>query len=227
MYHAIIIEDDPMVASISKQYVELNKHLKVTGIFSNGQEAFNYLQTHTPDLAILDVYMPIMDGLELLTEIRKIHKQLDVIMVTAATDAEHVKQLISLGVIDYLVKPFEYLRFNHALARFMEHQELLNQDNFSQKQLDSLFEASSVHMSDRQEVLEKGLQEKTLKTILNYLKQHCMEYLTSEKIAEEVHLSRVTVRRYMNYLLDKKEVVSDIDYTTGGRPSIIYRKIKN
>ncbi|WP_077611708.1 response regulator [Clostridium sp. Marseille-P2415] len=224
MYNVIIIEDDPMVASINRQYVELNKYLKVAGHFSNGQEALEYLHDHSADLAILDVYMPVMDGVELLTEIRKLQKQTDVIMVTAASDAAHVKQLLSLGVIDYLVKPFEYVRFNHALARFMEHQELLNQENFSQQQLDSLFE-SPAFSSPQQDVLRKGLQEKTLDTILNYMKLHRLEALTSEKIAEEVHLSRVTVRRYMNYLLDKKEIMSDIDYTTGGRPSIIYRYV--
>ncbi len=226
MYQVIIIEDDPMVASISRQYVELNNYLKVSGLFSNGQEALLYLQTHSADLAILDVYMPVMDGLELLTEIRKLNKQLDVIMVTAANDAAHVKNLLSLGIIDYLVKPFEYVRFNQALARFIEHRELLNQENFSQQQLDFLFESPAA-LSSHPDVLRKGLQEKTLETILNYVKQHKMEALTSEKVAEEVHLSRVTVRRYMNYLLDKKEIVSDIDYTTGGRPSIIYRYVKN
>lgn len=225
MYQVIIIEDDPMVASINRQYVELNRYLKVTGQFSNGKDALNYLKDHTADLAIMDVYMPVMGGVELLTEIRKLQKHIDVIMVTAATDASHVKKLLGLGVIDYLVKPFEYVRFNHALARFMEHQELLKQETFSQEQLDCLFEVTSGTAS-QQEVLRKGLQEKTLDTILSYMKEHPKDSLTSETIAEEVHLSRVTVRRYMNYLLDKKQIVSDIDYSTGGRPSIIYRYVK-
>jgi CitB family two-component system response regulator MalR/two-component system response regulator DctR len=225
MYQVIIIEDDPMVASINRQYVELNKYLKVTGQFSNGKDALNHLKDHTADLAIMDVYMPVMGGVELLTEMRKLQKHIDVIMVTAATDASHVKKLLGLGVIDYLVKPFEYVRFNHALARFMEHQELLKQETFSQEQLDSLFEFSAGSAS-QQEVLRKGLQEKTLDTILCYMREHPTDALTSETVAEEVHLSRVTVRRYMNYLLDKKQIVSDIDYTTGGRPSIIYRYVK-
>ena len=225
MYQVIIIEDDPMVASINRQYVELNKYLKVTGQFSNGKDALNYLKDHTADLAIMDVYMPVMGGVELLTEIRKLHKLIDVIMVTAATDASHVKKLLGLGVIDYLVKPFEYIRFNHALARFMEHQELLKQETFSQEQLDSLFEVSAGTAS-QQEVLRKGLQEKTLDTILSFMREHPADSFSSETVAEEVHLSRVTVRRYMNYLLDKKQIVSDIDYTTGGRPSIIYRYVK-
>lgn len=225
MYQVIIIEDDPMVASINKNYVELNKYLHVAGIFSNGQDALHYLESHPADLAIMDVYMPMMDGAELLHELRKRNHTLDVIMVTAANDTAHIRQLYSLGIIDYLVKPFEYVRFNHALAKFIEHRELLNRQNLSQQQLDALFESPPAATSGA-EPLNKGLQEKTLTMILNFMKEHRSEPLTSKKIAEEVNLSRVTIRRYMDYLLEKKEIISDIDYTTGGRPSIIYRYIK-
>lgn len=226
MYQVIIIEDDPMVASINRTYVELNRNLKVAGVFSNGQDALAYLEKNPADLAIMDFYMPIMNGLELLREIRKRNKTLDIIMVTAANDAVHIKQLLSLGIIDYLVKPFEYVRFNHALAKFIEHQELLKQQNFSQQQLDALLDLSPASMSDVSEELNKGLQDATLKMILNFMKEHGQESLTSKQIAEETHLSRVTIRRYMDYLVEKQKIVKDIDYTTGGRPSIIYRYMK-
>ena len=68
----------------------------------------------------------------------------------------------------------------------------------------------------------KGLQSKTLDSIRAYLNRHIGEGLTSEQIADEVGLSRVTIRRYMNYLIELKEVSSDVDYNTGGRPSSIY-----
>lgn len=226
MYQVIIIEDDPMVASINRTYVELNRNLKVAGVFSNGQDALAYLEKNPADLAIMDFYMPIMNGLELLREIRKRNKTLDIIMVTAANDAVHIKQLLSLGIIDYLVKPFEYVRFNHALAKFIEHQELLKQQNFSQQQLDALLDLSPASTSDVSEELNKGLQDATLKIILNFMKEHGQESLTSKQIAEETHLSRVTIRRYMDYLVEKQKIVKDINYTTGGRPSIIYRYMK-
>ncbi|TCK89130.1 CitB family two-component system response regulator MalR/two-component system response regulator DctR [Natranaerovirga hydrolytica] len=225
MYKVIIIEDDPMVASINKQYVEVNPLLKVVHHFSNGHEALAYLKDHTADLAIMDVYMPVMDGMDLLKEIRKTQKEIDVIMVTAANDSTHIQHFLHLGVIDYLIKPFEYKRFNHALQRFMEHRKRLSQEIFSQQQLDSLLDCPIGHTLE-QEALSKGLQEKTLATILSYMKQHSGEPLTSEKIADQVGLSRVTVRRYMNYLVDKKQIISDIDYTTGGRPSIIYKHLR-
>lgn len=139
MYQTIIIEDDPIVASINRHFVELNKDMEVCGCFSNGQDALNYLEGHSVDLAITELYMPKMDGMELLREIRRQEKDLDVIVVSSANDVKHVKKFLSLGIIDYLIKPFEYTRFNHALEKFTKSQELLKPRNFSQSQLDKLF----------------------------------------------------------------------------------------
>ena len=62
MYHVIIIEDDPMVASINKQYVEVTPEFRVDRIFKNGSEALPYLKTNPTDLIILDYYTPVMNG---------------------------------------------------------------------------------------------------------------------------------------------------------------------
>lgn len=51
-YKVIIIEDDPMVASINKQYVQRNSQLELAGIFSNGADGLKYLQDHTADLIL-------------------------------------------------------------------------------------------------------------------------------------------------------------------------------
>lgn len=223
-YKVMIVEDDPMVASINKQYVERNRQLELVGIFSNGSDGLKYLENHQVDLIILDMYMPLMDGQEFLNKLRASGNPVDVIMVTAACDIESIRSLLSYGLVDYLVKPFEYSRFATALNKFIQKQDLMehNQD-LSQKKLDEFLSYTSFTRSNEKEVLPaKGLQSKTLDSIRSYLGQHIGEGLTSEQIADEVGLSRVTVRRYMNYLIELKEVSSDVDYNTGGRPSIIY-----
>ena len=73
-------------------------------------------------------------------------------------------------------------------------------------------------------VLEKGLQEQTLERIRTYLEEHKGTLMSSNEIASEVNLSRITVRRYMSYLVENREIISQIDYSTGGRPSIKYTK---
>ena len=54
MYHVIIIEDDPMVASINKQYIEVSTNFRVEHLFKNGAEALPYIKTNPVDLVILD-----------------------------------------------------------------------------------------------------------------------------------------------------------------------------
>ena len=72
----------------------------------------------------------------------------------------------------------------------------------------------------------KRQQEQTLETVRQYMRENPDKEFTSEEIAEQVHLSRVTIRRYVNYMLETHEIASDIDYRTGGRPSIKYRYIR-
>ena len=110
MYQVIIVEDDPMVAEIDKQYVEHNSKMAIAGIFQNGQEALDFVRTHPVDLIMLDYYMPVMDGRTFLVKLRAEGILADVIMVTAASEARHVSELYSYGVSDYLIKPFDYNR---------------------------------------------------------------------------------------------------------------------
>ena len=63
MYHVMIIEDDPMVASINRQYVEATPSFQTDRVFKSGTEALEYLKDHTTDLIILDYYTPLMNGI--------------------------------------------------------------------------------------------------------------------------------------------------------------------
>lgn len=223
MYSVIIIEDDPMVAAINLKYTQMNSNLEVIGQFTNGREALEFLETHDADLAIVDLYMPIMNGLEFMQELRNRKHPIDIIVVTAANDTEHIRQLLSLGVIEYLIKPYEYDRFNQALSTFLEYKEnLSSEQHLTQHQLDQLLRRNNTELNTA-EALGKGLQQKTLDLIMNYMKQHAGEGLTSEILSNDTNLSRVTIRRYMNYLIEKELITSEIDYSTGGRPSIIYQ----
>ena len=65
----------------------------------------------------------------------------------------------------------------------------------------------------------------TLEIICSFLREHKSEKLSIEDIAKNVSLSRVTLRRYMNYLIDKNSVIGGVDYSTGGRPSAVYTYI--
>ena len=228
MYQVMIVEDDPMVASINCQYVNMDSRFHVAGVFKNGEEGIDYIRLGGPaDLVILDYYMPVMDGMEFLNALRNLGgagKGPEVIMVTAANGAEMVHRLMGNGILDYLVKPFEYARFQQALRHFADYRELMKDGCglLGQKEIDLALRGRSPAGSEAAP-LEKGLQAHTLETIRQCMKADREHFFTSEEIAEQVHLSRVTVRRYMNHMLEAREIVSQVNYQTGGRPSIRYR----
>ena len=225
MYKVMIVEDDPMVASINQQYLERNQNLKIVGQFRNGQEALEYLENNGADLAVADYYMPIMDGLEFVRKCHEKNIKTDVIIVTAANTAQDISEFLQLGIVDYLVKPFTYERFQKAIDKYLYRKNLAKQDKtLDQAEIDKLLSQDQNIRPAEKVVLEKGLQEQTLERIRTYLEEHKGTLMSSNEIASEVNLSRITVRRYMNYLVENREIISQIDYLTGGRPSIKYTK---
>lgn len=223
MYSVIIVEDDPMVASINRQYVELEPSFSVKQSFKSGQDALSWLSREEADLIILDYYMPLMTGKEFIDRLHSMGKAPSVIMVTSASDSAIVQELLSRGVLDYLVKPFERSRFRQALSRFAQTRSCLDgSPELNQAEIDRLLSHMQPSSPSFQTELAKGLSETTLNLIRNFLQNRPGEFFSSEQIAEQVCLSRITIRRYVNYMLEMGEIISSVDYQTGGRPSIKY-----
>ena len=223
MYRTIIVEDDPMVAAINTSYLGKIAQFRLDRQFSNGKEALSYLETHDADLAIVDYYMPEMDGLEFVRECRARGYKINIIMITAANKMQDFAEFMSLGVLDYIIKPFSQERFLQALNHFIDYASQTSDTTrtLSQEEIDAL---ASGTQEEGQAPLDtvKGIQPQTLDSIMKCLKEHRGTYLTNNEIASMLNLSRITVRRYMNHLVDMHLVISKMDYTTGGRPSIQY-----
>lgn len=217
MFDAVIVEDDRMVAMLHRRFLEQDGRFRVAAEFASGKTALTWLLTHRADLVVLDVYMPVMTGVELLRELRAHGLGVDVIMVTAANDAQTLAELLRLGVADYLVKPFTFRRMRQALDTFCRKREsLAGAETVNQEDIDRLLRAPEP------EPVPKGLQEATLRRIRTLLSD-APETCTSEALSERAGLSVVTVRRYLNYLLETGEAESAVNYNTGGRPSMVYR----
>ncbi|MBS4959525.1 MAG: response regulator [Clostridiales bacterium] len=224
MYRVIIVEDEPEIAKVTKNYIEKNADFKVKAIFSNGAEALNYIWLNTVDLIILDLYMPKMNGKEFLYRLRKENIAVDVIVVTAANDASNIRDVLPFGIIDYLLKPFEQVRFSETLLKYTQRREVMTTSNkLNQEAIDSMLLFNSVEDSaDTEKLMDKGLQKKTYERIRAFMMESEGKNYTAECLSDEIGLSKVTIRRYMNYMIDAHEVASEVDYKTGGRPSIVY-----
>lgn len=221
MYKVLIVEDDPMVAMINEQYIGRNKKFSVVGKCKDGKSVMEFLENNEVDLLILDVFMPQVDGFETLRRIRKQQISVDAIMVTAANDRESLEEALHLGVVDYLVKPFTFDRFQVALEKFIAQNDALKElGTLNQKNIDFIIDNSRKKSED---IHPKGIQEKTLLLIMEHLKENKSQWLTGDNIAEKTSLTGVTVRRYMHYLIESGKVVGEMNYETGGRPCMLYR----
>ena len=228
MYKALIVEDDPMVAMINEQYVSKNKNFIVVRTCRNGQEALDFLMSSDGkdvDLVIMDVFMPYLNGIETLKKIREEKIKCEVIMVTAANDPSTLEETMHLGVLDFLIKPFAYERFQVALEKFMNNAEAFRgaTQTIDQSYVDSLISNNGNTHTSNETNLPKGIQQKTLELITDYMKEKT-GWVNGEQIAEDVGLSSVTVRHYMTYLMEIKKIHGEINYETGGRPSMLYKR---
>ena len=221
MYKVLIVEDDPMVAMINEQYIKRNKNFEIVGKCSDGASALDFLESGAVDLLILDVFMPKMDGFETLRKIRNKQITVEAIMVTAANDRDSLEEALHLGIVDYLVKPFTFDRFQMALEKYIAQNNALKDiDTLNQTSIDPIIDNSRKKSED---LFPKGIQERTLQLIMEYLNGNKNEWFTGDDIAAKVGLTGVTVRRYMNYLAESGRVVGEMNYETGGRPCMRYK----
>lgn len=216
----LLIEDDPMVREVNRMFIEKVDGFVVKGVASSGDEGKQKIVELNPNLVLLDVFMPEMNGLELIQQLRQEQLDVDVIAITAANDTKTVKSFLHHGVIDYIVKPFTFERLEKALKQYKEvHWQLRQVEQFSQEKLDELFSSNTLK---EQLDLPKGLHEQTLNQIFEYL-QGMESAKSAEEIGAEVGLARVTVRRYLNYLETIGKVKMELTYGTIGRPIQMYR----
>jgi len=219
MFKVVVIEDDYMISMLNRSFTERDKRFQVLREFSSGRVALPWVLSHPVDLIILDVYMPLMNGAEFLKELRAAGSQVDVIVVTAAHETQMLNELLKMGIVDYLIKPFLAQRFQQALDGYCQQRAALEgKERVCQSDVDKL-----LHTSPLKQAVPKGLQEKTLEKICSELSK---EEQTCELIAGKTGLSVVTARRYLNFMLESKEVVSRIKYDTGGRPSVVYWNVE-
>jgi YesN/AraC family two-component response regulator len=112
--------------------------VEVVAIASNGVQAVQLAAEHHPDLVLLDINMPEMDGLTAYREITKIYPETGCIIISAEKDAETFRNAISVGVQEYLVKPFtgDELEeaITHVRSRVEESQQRILQDTQVRKQ---------------------------------------------------------------------------------------------
>lgn len=223
---AVIAEDDFRVAAIHEKFLESFKEIEVVGKALNGKETIKLLKKQKPDLLLLDVYMPDQLGTELFPIVRQQFPNVDIIMITAATDKEIFVQALHYGVEYFLVKPVKIEHFNQTIEKYLHKFQLIkSQQEVNQDFIDQILNNS--HSSGDVNVLvslPKGIDELTLIKVRNVLKESETS-LSAEQVGEQIGASRTTARRYLEYLITTQECQAEVIYGVVGRPERRYVKI--
>ncbi len=102
----IVIDDDPHILSLLEIYLSKKGVKTVTSI--SAKDAIRIMRTSHIKLALVDICMPDMNGVELLQQIQKITPSTHVIMITGLGDMEVAKKCMQLGAKDFITKPFDF-----------------------------------------------------------------------------------------------------------------------
>ncbi|GAA3218358.1 hypothetical protein GCM10020256_22250 [Streptomyces thermocoprophilus] len=116
----LIVEDDPVAADAHVMYVNRVPGFTAVGKVHTGAEARRALERTPVDLLLLDLHLPDVHGLQLARSLRAAGHHADVIAVTSARDLTVVREGVSLGVVQYVLKPFTFATLRDRLVRYAE-----------------------------------------------------------------------------------------------------------
>ncbi|MDU4686805.1 MAG: response regulator transcription factor [Staphylococcus sp.] len=181
MISIIIAEDQYMLRKAMVQLIEFNEQMKVVNDCNNGGDAFEFIEKYHPDIAILDIEMPGLTGLEVLSKIREFKIDTKVIIVTTFKRPGYFEKAVANEVDAYVLKE----RSVEDLTQTIKH-VMNGEKEYSTSLMTTLFKESNPLTHKEQVVLRE-----------------IGDNLSSKEIAEKLYLSDGTVRNYTSNIIDK------------------------
>ena len=187
----LITDDDALIRDSLKILIELEDDIEVVGTASTGQEAFEMCQKLRPDLVLMDIRMPVLDGV-LGTKLIKEHfKNIKVLILTTFKDDEYIKEAIKNGSEGYILK-------NQSSESIIESIRTVCSGNsvFEKNVADTL--SSMLRDEKISNPQDFALTEREF-DVLKYI----AEGLSNKEISQKLFLSDGTIRNYVTNLLEK------------------------
>lgn len=206
----ILLVDDQylFIESLKLVLESLEQDLQVVGTAANGEEAISFLEEQEADLVLLDVRMPVMDGVAAAGIIRSRWPEISVIMLTTFEDDEYVADALSRGAHGYLLKNISPHMLVSAIRAVRDGSILIAPDiaGHLASALSNSQQQERSHSSDKASVpvlpdwyYELTPREKTIASAI-------LRGKTNKEIACELHLGEQTTRNYVSVLYDKLQV---------------------
>lgn len=221
----LIVEDNIVAADNLSQYISGHfTNITIAGVFHEGFEALSYLRTHDVDLLLTDIFMPGMDGIELIEKIRAFNPSLRIVVLSAYDDFEYVRKAFLLGVKDYLLKPIDRIALagiinHHDITIDTQEEEFVKRiktivgDNLHEQiSLASIAEALSLSPSYCSSIFKKATGE----NLFSYITRMRIE--KSMQLLNETHLKVYEIAEICGYN-EPKYFISVFKKQTGQTPN--------
>ncbi|MER7967979.1 response regulator [Streptomyces sp. NPDC096080] len=213
----LVVDDDFMVARVHRTFVERVPPFRVVGTAGTGEEAIRAVGELHPDLVLLDLYLPDLFGLDVIPRLRTAGHDCDVMVISAAREADTVRGAVRQGVVDYLLKPFDQEDLQPRLERYAARRgRLLATVVRGQADIDRALSAGPAPST-----LPKGLSVETADLVERALRE-TSGTLSATECAAATGISRVSARRYLEHLHGTGAAAVTLRYGAAGRPERRY-----
>lgn len=201
MIKILLVDDEPLLTESLEIILTMSGDYKVIGKAINGVEALAIIDGECPDVMLVDLNMPQMGGIELITKVHEIHPEIKMIVLTTFYDERNISRAIAGGASGYLLKDSGKDMIIEAVEGAIKGRSI-----FDSKVMDKLTHMMATGASTNQNVSSDILENKNLTDreceICDLLKEGC----TNSQIADMLFISEGTVKNYMSSIYDKFDV---------------------
>ncbi|PZL88750.1 two-component system response regulator NarL [Pantoea sp. ARC607] len=199
-YTLLLIDDHPMLRSGLKQLMALDPRLQVVAEAGNGTEGLALAQQHDPDLILLDLNMPGLNGLDVLTQLREMALSGRVVVFSVSDNEEDVVSALKRGADGYLLKDMEPEALLKALYQAAAGQIVLSE---------ALTPILVARLREAQPARPRDISQLTRRE--RDILQLISDGMTNKAIARKLAISESTVKVHVKYLLKKMNLKSRLE----------------
>lgn len=193
----LVADDHSMVRQGLKQILELEKDITVIAQASNGNEAVRLAKECKPDIILMDINMPGINGLQAIKEIRQENLPCKIIVLTIHEDREYLFKTLQMGAEGYVLKDAEPAVLIEAIRNVYNGQSYI-QPNMT-KELVKEFNRVTLHEKDRND--ENNLTSREIEVL-----ELIAEGMINKEIAKKLYISEKTVKNHVSNIFKKLEV---------------------
>lgn len=193
MINVMIVDDHKMIREGLKKILEFDGEVQVIGEADNGQECLKKLKTIKPDIILLDINMPVMNGIETLEALKKKRKKYKVLMLTVHNEIEYLLKAVDIGIDGYILKDSDSNELKRAIN------SVYSGEKFIQPSLIPLLNSKLIARD-----LDKEKVERLSNREIEVLKLVSVGMFNKE-IGKKLDISERTVKNHMSSIFKKIE----------------------